>query len=101
MRSKWIVSALGSVAIAVAIAPSGLSQQPIPGAAGTDWPAYRHDLAGTGYSPLTQITSQNVATLAAAWSYGLEAATPAAVGRGGAPAGVNSQATPIVIGGVM
>ena len=26
--------------------------------AATDWPMYRHDQAGTGYSPLTQIDAQ-------------------------------------------
>src|SRR5580704_2336917 len=28
-----------------------------------DWPFYRHDQAGTGYSPLAQITVQNVSGL--------------------------------------
>jgi quinoprotein glucose dehydrogenase len=65
---------------------------------------YRHDLAGTGYSPLTQITPLNVATLTQAWTYRLqsEAGAPTGAGRGGPGAGaVNSQATPIVIDGVM
>jgi glucose dehydrogenase len=100
MRSKWIVSALGSAALAFALAPSVLSQAPAAEPAAADWPTYRHDHAGTGYSPLAQINSQNVATLAEAWSYSLQPVTPAASGRGGA-AGVNSQATPIVVGGRM
>jgi quinoprotein glucose dehydrogenase len=66
---------------------------------------YRHDLAGTGYSPLTQITLANVSTLTQAWTYRLQSNAPAPAapaGRGGAGGGaVNSQATPIVIGGVM
>jgi quinoprotein glucose dehydrogenase len=69
-----------------------------------DWPTYRHDLAGTGHSPLTQITPANVATLTQAWTYRLQidsAAAPVPAGRGGAGAAVNSQATPIVINGVM
>jgi glucose dehydrogenase len=28
-----------------------------------DWPLYCHDLAGTGYSPLAQITAQNAGAL--------------------------------------
>jgi quinoprotein glucose dehydrogenase len=65
---------------------------------------YRHDEAGTGYSPLVQINEKNVASLVRVWTYSLlsnAAAPPAATGGGGAPGGPNSQATPIVVGGVM
>jgi hypothetical protein len=60
-------------------------------------------VAGTGYSPLAQINTSNVATLAQAWTYRLqsESTPPPAAGRGGAGAGANSQATPIVVNGVM
>jgi quinoprotein glucose dehydrogenase len=34
-----------------------------------DWPMYNRDLAGTRYSPLTQITPANVAKLSLAWKY--------------------------------
>jgi quinoprotein glucose dehydrogenase len=77
----------------------GLAQPAPPSSVGSDWPAYRHDHAGTGYSPLAQITPANVAGLAPAWSYALQSATPA-TGRGTA-AGPGSQATPIVVGSVM
>jgi quinoprotein glucose dehydrogenase len=69
-----------------------------------DWPMYRHDYAGTGYSPLTQITTNNVSTLTRAWTYRLQSEAPAPApsgGRGAAGGGVNSQATPIVVNGVM
>ncbi len=33
-----------------------------------DWPMYNRDLAGTRYSPLTQISTKNVANLKQAWS---------------------------------
>jgi quinoprotein glucose dehydrogenase len=36
---------------------------------GADWPMFNRDLAGTRYSPLTQINTTNVATLAKAWTY--------------------------------
>ena len=55
--------------------------------AGADWPMYNRDLAGTRYSPLAQITTKNVAGLKQAWSYPLEARA--------------SEATPIVVNGVM
>ena len=38
-------------------------------AAPTDWPAYGHDAGGGRFSPLTQITPQNVAGLQVAWTY--------------------------------
>ena len=66
-----------------------------------DWPLYRHDLAGTGYSPLSQITAQNVGSLSKVWSYRLDSdssgAAPTGRGRGGA----NSEASAIVVKGVM
>jgi glucose dehydrogenase len=65
----------------------------------TDWPMYRGDLGGTGHSPLAEITVDNVAGLARAWSYPLGADGPAdADGRSRDP---SSQATPIVVGGAM
>ncbi len=84
--------------VAALAAPSGGAQQPRG-----DWPMYRYDYAGTGYSPLTQITTANVASLTRAWIYRLQSDAPAAPapgGRGG-PAGPNSEATPIVVNSVM
>jgi glucose dehydrogenase len=100
IRWKWIVTAIVSAGVAAALSQPGLSQSQSSAPAGADWPMYRHDHAGKGASPLTQITRDNVATLAEAWSYSLQSTTPAAAGRGG-PAGPNSQVTPIVVGGVM
>src|SRR3989449_8739120 len=41
-----------------------------------DWPMYNHDLAGTRYSPLTQINAKNVTNLTQAWSFRLGPAGP-------------------------
>ena len=66
-----------------------------------DWPLYRHDAAGTGFSSLTQIDASNVSRLAQAWTYGLRGDVPAPpTGRGGG-AGPSSEVTPIVVNGVM
>ena len=35
--------------------------------ADSEWPVYRHDHAGTGYSPLTGINRDNVARMAEVW----------------------------------
>lgn len=67
-----------------------------------DWPMYRGDLAGTGYSPLSEITTANVAGLERVWRYGLGAEAAAAAAAGDArPRDPSSQATPIVVGDVM
>ena len=65
---------------------------------------YHRDFAGTGYSPLAQITTRNVASLTPAWTYRLQSDAPpaaAAKGKGKGPGGANSEATPIVVNGVM
>jgi quinoprotein glucose dehydrogenase len=86
MRAGVLVGALLTAVLGL----SGSAQAPRTAQGSGDWPMYRHDLAGTGYSPLTQITVQNVANLTEAWTYRLQGDAPG-----------NSQATPIVIDGVM
>ena len=69
-----------------------------------DWPTYNRDLAGTRYSPLTQIDTGNVATLREAWSYRLRPAPGVAVPAIDKPASsfeMFQQVTPIVVNGVM
>lgn len=73
-----------------------------------DWPYYAGSLAGTKYSPLSEITPQNVSKLAPAWSFGLKSAKPRTADTKadpfairGTPVGVSSAATPIVVAGVM
>ena len=103
MRRSRMTSVLVGIALALLLAQTTDSQQ--QGAAtSVDWPSYRHDEAGTGYSPLRQINTGNVATLGRVWTYGLQgevSGAPNAPGRGGGAGGVNSQATPIVVNGVM
>lgn len=57
-------------------------------AAGGEWPSHGYDDAGTRFSPLTQITPDNVKEMGLVWSYDLEST------RG-------VEATPIVVDGVM
>jgi len=93
-----------------------------------EWPTYNHDSGGQRFSPLTEITPENVARLKVAWVYHLKpAAAPTAAapepggrGAGAAPAGDTpeappaargrgrggsgfspSQVTPLVVNGVM
>ena len=119
--------AVPALLIGVALAAQ---TRPSPPAA-DDWPMYSRNLAGTRFSPLTEINTGNVARLNQAWSVqltqpagrrggGPPAGGAAQTGRGaggaGNPAagqgrgaavdalgatGSNPQATPIVVGGVM
>jgi glucose dehydrogenase len=75
----------------VVFALIGDAQQPTPSA--PEWRTYNHDLAGTRFSPLTQINAGNVATLVQAWTYKWPSAGPSPFG--------GSEAVPIVVGGVM
>lgn len=94
MRSSWKLPACIAAALIVAVVRPSAGQ---PKRA-ADWPMYRRDAAGTGHSPLSQITTTNVGQLRRAWTYELQGEAPAPGGRGGGP---NSEATPIVVSGVM
>ena len=84
---RVIACLLSGAILATVSGRSGPDSQQTGAQTGADWPMYRHDYSGTGYSPLTQINTKNVSRLTEAWSYTL--------------GGVNSQATPIVVNGSM
>jgi len=85
---------IAAAAIALTII-GGVTAQKSPGTASGDWPMYNYDLAGTRHSPLAQINTRNVGTLAPAWSYKLGKDRTAGTISGG------SEYTPIVVAGVM
>ena len=60
-----------------------------------EWPTYRGNTSGTGYSPLDQVTRDNVNDLDIAWSYSLRNNSSESARE------PNSQVTPIVVDGVM
>jgi glucose dehydrogenase len=65
----------------------------------TDWPTYGHDAASTRYSPLKQIDQKNVGQLVRVWTYHMN---PPFTGGGRTPVKMrSSEATPIVVNGVM
>jgi glucose dehydrogenase len=99
MRS-WLISITGGSLVLLALfAEPHAAWQPRPAApVESDWPMYRHDYAGTGWSPLAQINADNVVRLKSVWTYGLQSDAPS-TGRGAG--GPNSQATPIVVNGTM
>jgi len=65
----------------------------------TDWPAYGHDQTGQRYSPLTQISTKNVAKLKLAWQYGIDASGNDLNSANRALAG--TEAVPIMAGGLL
>ena len=77
---NWLAVAI----LLAAFTPSVKAQKVAAG----DWPMYRHDLEGSGYSPLKQIDTSNVDKLTQAWTMPLS-------DRGGL------EVTPIVVNGVM
>ncbi|HYA17596.1 MAG TPA: PQQ-binding-like beta-propeller repeat protein [Bryobacteraceae bacterium] len=62
------------------------------GAAQTDWPTFGHDLGSNRFSPLRQITPENVSTLKRAWTYHMDP-----TGRAQAA----SETIPLVVGGIL
>src|SRR5215831_14673910 len=106
MRFHWTDLTAGAAALATLFLQTGDAQQKTASKhtnATVDghWPLYRHDLAGTGYSPLAQITVQNAGALIQAWSYRLSSDAPTTKGKGKGGAGGNSEATPIVVNDIL
>ncbi len=65
MRFRWFSALAASAIFALLAAPANSAQY----GAGANWPMYRGDLAGTGYSQLKQINTGNVTDLKQVWSY--------------------------------
>ena len=78
-------------------AGNGPDGAPSPGA---DWPMYHRDLAGTRYSPLTQIAPTNVDRLELAWTYVFNRSDRESI-SGPSSFELYQQITPIVVEGVM
>jgi quinoprotein glucose dehydrogenase len=80
----------GSVLIAAMLAG-------VASGADNDWPAYGHDAGGTRYSPLKQITRENVGKLKAVWTYHTGALSP----KTGLNEKAAFEATPILVEGIL
>lgn len=93
MRTLLLPALLAFAASLTAQAALLAAQAPAP----SDWPAYGRDPGGSRFSPLTQITRENVGRLEVAWTYhtGDAGITPT---KGRPPA---LEATPLVVEGTM
>jgi quinoprotein glucose dehydrogenase len=76
------------------LAGAMLLASPVWAAPDGEWPTYGHDYGDTRFSPLSQITPANVASLKPAWTYHMR---PPDRTRGFA----SSEDTPLVVGGLM
>ena len=93
-----LTQAFRAAVLLVVFGLAASAQQRVTTPAASEWQTYNHDLAGTRFSPLTEINTSNVSTLAKTWTYQFPA--PPGGGRGGG-LGAASEAVPIVVGGVM
>ncbi|HYK60853.1 MAG TPA: pyrroloquinoline quinone-dependent dehydrogenase, partial [Bryobacteraceae bacterium] len=81
------------------LGPALLAQSSKTQSPAADWPMFNRDLAGTRYSPLTQINTSNVSKLTPTWTYKFN--RPGKTIRGDSPSELYQEITPIVVGGVM
>jgi alcohol dehydrogenase (cytochrome c) len=89
MKSKWLSTILVAFAAFFGISYAIASLQGAVGTPdGSDWLSVDHDLAATRYSPLKQITTENVSQLAKVCAYSFPDKEP-------------SQTAPIVSAGIM
>ncbi len=92
VRFAWMAGATLCLAL-LACAPAEEA-----GEVSGDWEMFRGDLAGSGYSPLAEITPSNVGQLEEVWRLPLAGAPPEDESE---PRRAFSQATPIVVSGTM
>lgn len=93
-RFLGFVMGAGLMALFSVAALSGATAAPVMPAA-TDWGAYGKDAGGARFSPLTQITPENVGKLQLAWRYHMN---PAPDKKGPTPF---STTTPIMVDGLL
>jgi quinoprotein glucose dehydrogenase len=86
-----VYSVVESVLLGALLAATAQGQSP------SEWPTYGRDPGGSRYSPLRQITPDNVARLTTAWTYHTGEVGPAPQ-RGAAPA---LETTPIMVDGTL
>jgi quinoprotein glucose dehydrogenase len=79
--------------VTTVVATLAARQAPAPAIAGGEWPSYGRDLGNGRYSPLDQITRDNVATLRVAWRWKSD--------NFSAPAEYRNESTPIMVNGTL
>ena len=88
-KNKWIVAFVAMVFISTILTPSAQEE----GTQNGEWPSYGGDLAHTRYSPLDQITGDNLNELEVAWSFRTDNFGPTPE--------FSLQSTPLMVNGVV
>src|SRR5262245_45069145 len=67
-----------SIGLAAAVVAAGFAttQSPSKSATSTEWPPYVHDSGGMRFSPVKQVTTENVSQLEVAWTYHMRPPAP-------------------------
>jgi quinoprotein glucose dehydrogenase len=89
------------IALVALLVACGGEQAPAPpasGAAAVGWPEYGGDAGGRRYTPLADVTPENVARLRVAWTY-RSGDLPAS--RGAQPSELASEVTPVLADGLL
>src|SRR2546422_6087313 len=89
MRVRWVILVAAALMLPALQAQVSKVQREA-----AEWPMYNRDLAATRFSPLTQITTRNVARLTRAWTYKIGKVRAEGITGG-------SELTPIVVNGMM
>src|SRR6516225_3049447 len=100
MRISRIALLLAALALCILPAMLGTAQKTPDRSPDADWPMFNRDLAGTRFSPLTQINTSNVSTLKQVWTYKLRPHDGKPL-TGQSPSELFQEVTPIVVNDVM
>ena len=95
----WRVVFIATAALIFFLSIVGSAQKNSP-KTDADWPMFNRDLAGTRFSPLSQINTGNVNKLTTAWTYKLRPRDGKPL-TGLSPSEIFQEITPIVVNGVM
>jgi quinoprotein glucose dehydrogenase len=100
MRISRVVFLIAAAAVFILPATRGTAQKPAGRSPDADWPMFNRDLAGTRFSPLTQINASNVTNLKQVWTYKLRPHDGKPL-TGQSPSELFQEITPIVVNGIM
>ena len=89
-RSVTGLCVIAAASVLVAFESSSAIQAQRPAPTAVNWPLHNLDLAGSRYSPMTQINRSNVKALTPRWLF-----------QYGIIDGVSNQTTPVIVDGVM
>ncbi|HEY2384402.1 MAG TPA: PQQ-binding-like beta-propeller repeat protein [Terriglobia bacterium] len=100
MRISRVVFLIAAAAVAVLPITLSTAQKPAGRSPDADWPMFNRDLAGTRFSPLTQINTSNVAKLKQVWTYKLRPHDGKPL-TGQSASELFQEVTPIVVNDIM